>query len=73
MKKVHFDLVTETGTVKSFRKFVYSMLDNEDCVVVHYTGDETVATDFPHGMLHFDLYVHYHLDSIMLYSISKNA
>jgi hypothetical protein len=63
MKKIHFDLMTDTGTVKTFRKFVYLILDCADkWAVVHYIGDERVATDFPHGMLSFDLYVEYHFD-----------
>ena len=51
MKKVIFNLLTDKGVTKTFRKCVYSILANDkERVVVHYVGDESVAIDFPHGL-----------------------
>ena len=39
IKKIHFDISTVNGTIKSFRKFVYSTADEDkpEYVVVQYT------------------------------------
>jgi hypothetical protein len=49
LRKVHFDIQTAEGTVKSFRKFVYNYLHDDKFVVVHYVGDAKIAVDFAHG------------------------
>lgn len=49
VKKLHFDLQTPDGAVKTFQKFVFLMLSEPQYAVVQYTGDSRVSVDFPHG------------------------
>lgn len=50
--KVHFALLVPGGRSDGFQKYVYKPRHRSDVVVVHYRGNEKVAVDFPHGLLH---------------------
>ena len=52
VKKVYSINVNDKGKNPSFRRTTYTLLDddkNEHCTLIHYTGDHTTATQFPHG------------------------
>jgi hypothetical protein len=49
-QKIHFDVHTSRGCEKSFQKFAFVGLHEQDNVIVHYIGNCNVADNFPHGM-----------------------
>ena len=52
IRKIHYSIVLETGRDLRFKKHAYCLLDSQDDlkkVLIHYTGDETIITGFPHG------------------------
>ena len=52
IRKIHYSIVLETGRDLRFKKHAYFLLDSQDDlkkVLIHYTGDETIVTGFPHG------------------------
>lgn len=53
VRKIHYNLKTLAGLTGEFKRIVYRPLLHSStvkCAVVHYIGNEKIATDFPHGM-----------------------
>ena len=48
VKKRYFILDTENGPSESFRKEVYQSIDNQHYTIIHYMGDQSVISQFPH-------------------------
>ena len=44
LRKSFFYLITKEGQNNGFQKHVYRLFDNENKVVIHYLGDETLNT-----------------------------
>ena len=54
MCKVYFVALLPNGNDNHFKKHAYFLLDFDkadvvNVVLIHYVGDESIATDFPHG------------------------
>jgi hypothetical protein len=50
LKKTHYLIFLPEGRRGSFKKFVYQLLHDSKFLVIHYTGNEQDAIDFPHGL-----------------------
>ena len=48
MRKLYHVIDTPNGPSKDFQRHAYQLPDNKDITVVHYLGDENVASNFPH-------------------------
>ena len=52
VKKVYAININDAGKNSNFRRSSYTLLDdarNECLTLIHYMGDHTIATHFPHG------------------------
>lgn len=50
VKKSYFHLETPNGITTQFTKHAYKLItSSNNAVLIHYLGDESCATDFPHG------------------------
>ena len=52
VKKVYAININDAGKNSNFRRSSYTLLDdarNERLTLIHYMGDHTTATHFPHG------------------------
>ena len=49
IKKHYFHASTPEGISKDFQKHAYQLLNNENLTLIHYLGDESIATTYPHG------------------------
>jgi hypothetical protein len=54
LKKIHYLIFLPEGQKGSFKKFVYQLLHDSKYLVIHYSGNELEAVDFPHGVYSFN-------------------
>lgn len=49
MKKFYFSIDTPDGASKVFQRCAYQLINDRAITLIHYLGNDKVATDFPHG------------------------
>ena len=48
LRKRYYILDTENGPSKDFKKHVYQLLDSKHITIIHYIGDHSAISKFPH-------------------------
>ena len=75
VKKMYFIIDTPRGPSTLFKRHAYQLIGNAKVTLVHYLGDESIATNFPHhGSVEADkIFVHFHHILVSVKILSRHS